>query len=144
MGNCHPSKTNVNFSFASVDIGFLRVTISHITLSCYQCLYIVLLPQLLCKNLEGYPIQKFTWINGKNHFTNALAIYEVHVSALNSFMKTTYLCSSLQKQPPLILQYFYHQDNLCTRSERFDPGTVQWNNSYSHLRSDTSQPYSPL
>lgn len=56
---------------------------------------IILLPQLLCTNLEGYSIKKFTWINEKEHFKNALAIYEVHVSALNSFMKTTYLCSSL-------------------------------------------------
>ena len=28
MGNCHPSKTNVNLGFASVDIVFLGVTIS--------------------------------------------------------------------------------------------------------------------
>ena len=34
MGNCHPLKTNVNLDFASVEIGFLRVTISHVTLSC--------------------------------------------------------------------------------------------------------------
>ena len=39
MGNCHPSKTNVNLSFASVNIGFLGWTISHVTLSCSQYLY---------------------------------------------------------------------------------------------------------
>ena len=32
MGNCHPSKNNVNLSFASANNGFLRVTISHVTL----------------------------------------------------------------------------------------------------------------
>ena len=37
MGNCHPKKTNVNRE-ASVDIGFLGVTISHVTLSCSQYL----------------------------------------------------------------------------------------------------------
>ena len=39
MGNCHPSKTNVNLGFASVDIVFLGVTISHVNLSCSQYLY---------------------------------------------------------------------------------------------------------
>ena len=39
MGNCQPSKTNVNLGFASVDIGFLRVTFSYVTLSCSQYLY---------------------------------------------------------------------------------------------------------
>ena len=39
MGNCHPEKTNVNLVFASFDIGFLGVTISHVTLSCSQYLY---------------------------------------------------------------------------------------------------------
>ena len=39
MGNCHPSKINVNLGFASVDIGLLGVTISHVTLSCSQYLY---------------------------------------------------------------------------------------------------------
>ena len=39
MGNCHPLKTNVNLGFASVEIGFLWVTISHVTLSCSQYLY---------------------------------------------------------------------------------------------------------
>ena len=42
MGNCHPSKTNVNLGFASVNIGFLGVTISHVTLSCSQYLYNIL------------------------------------------------------------------------------------------------------
>ena len=37
MGKCHPSKTNVDL--ASIDIGFLDVTISHVTLSCSQYLY---------------------------------------------------------------------------------------------------------
>ena len=32
MGNCHRSKTSVNPSFASVDIGLLGVTINHVTL----------------------------------------------------------------------------------------------------------------
>ena len=39
MGNCRPSKTNVNLGFASVDIGFLGVTISNVILSCSQYLY---------------------------------------------------------------------------------------------------------
>ena len=39
MGNCDPSKTNVNLGFASVDIGFRGVTISHVTLTCSQFLY---------------------------------------------------------------------------------------------------------
>ena len=41
MGNCHPSKTNVNLGFASVYIqfGFHGVTIFHVTLSCSQYLY---------------------------------------------------------------------------------------------------------
>ena len=39
MGKCHPSKTNVDLILASVDIGFLDVTISHVTLSCSQYLY---------------------------------------------------------------------------------------------------------
>ena len=39
MGNCHPSKTNVNVGFASVDIVFLGLTISHVTLFCGQYLY---------------------------------------------------------------------------------------------------------
>ena len=38
-GNCHPSKINVNLGYASVDIGFLGVTICHVTLSCSQYLY---------------------------------------------------------------------------------------------------------
>ena len=36
MGNCHPSKTNVKLGCVSVDIGFLLVTISRVTLSCSQ------------------------------------------------------------------------------------------------------------
>ena len=36
MGNCHPSKTNVNLGD---DISFRGVTISHVTLSCSQYLY---------------------------------------------------------------------------------------------------------
>ena len=39
MGNFHPSKTNVNLGFASVDIGFLGVTVSNVTLSCSDYLY---------------------------------------------------------------------------------------------------------
>ena len=39
MGNCHLEKTNVNLIFDSVDIGFLKVTISNVTLSCSQYLY---------------------------------------------------------------------------------------------------------
>ena len=39
MANRHPSKNNINLGFASVDIGFLGVTISHVTLSCRQYLY---------------------------------------------------------------------------------------------------------
>ena len=31
MGNCHPSKTNVNLGYASVDIAFLGVTISDVS-----------------------------------------------------------------------------------------------------------------
>ena len=38
MGKCHPSKTNVDLDLASIDIGFLDVTISHVTLSCSQFL----------------------------------------------------------------------------------------------------------
>ena len=34
-----PLKTNVNLDFASVEFGFLGVTISHVTLSCSQYLY---------------------------------------------------------------------------------------------------------
>ena len=34
-----PEKTNVKLFFVSVNIGFLRVTISHVTLSCSQYLY---------------------------------------------------------------------------------------------------------
>ena len=30
MGNCHPSKTNVNLDFTLVDICFLEVTYSHV------------------------------------------------------------------------------------------------------------------
>ena len=47
MGNCHPSKTNVNLSFASVDIGFLGMTISHITRSCSQYLYNIICISIL-------------------------------------------------------------------------------------------------
>ena len=36
MGNFYRSKTNINLGFASVDIGFRGVTISHVTLSCSQ------------------------------------------------------------------------------------------------------------
>ena len=36
VGNCHPSKTNFNLGFASVDIGFLGVTISYVSFSCSQ------------------------------------------------------------------------------------------------------------
>ena len=43
MGNCHPSKTTVNLGFASVDIGFLGMTISHVTLSYSQYLYNVIM-----------------------------------------------------------------------------------------------------
>ena len=39
MGNCHPSKTIVNLCFTSGYIRFLRVTISHVTVSCSQFLY---------------------------------------------------------------------------------------------------------
>ena len=39
MGNCHPLKTNVDLGFATVDIAFLRVTTSHVTLSCSLYLY---------------------------------------------------------------------------------------------------------
>ena len=39
MGNCHPSETNVNLGFDSLNIEFLGVTISHVTLSCSQYLY---------------------------------------------------------------------------------------------------------
>ena len=39
MGNCHPSKTNVNRGEVSVDIGFLGVTTIHVTLSCSQHVY---------------------------------------------------------------------------------------------------------
>ena len=39
MGTCYTSKTNVNLDFSSVDIGFLGVTISHVTFSCSQHLY---------------------------------------------------------------------------------------------------------
>ena len=51
MGNCHPEKTNVDRGEASdsVDIGFLGVTISHVTLSCIQYLY----------NIELY--NPFSW-----------------------------------------------------------------------------------
>mgnify|MGYP003687683409 CR=1 FL=1 len=31
MGNCHPSKTNVNRGRAKVNIGFQGVTISHVS-----------------------------------------------------------------------------------------------------------------
>ena len=41
IGNCHPSKTNVNLGFASVDIGILGVTISHVTLRCSKYLYTI-------------------------------------------------------------------------------------------------------
>ena len=34
-----PRKTNVNLVFDSVDIGYLGVTISHVSLSCSQYLY---------------------------------------------------------------------------------------------------------
>ena len=39
MGNCHTEKTNVKLGFASFNIGFLGMTISHITLSYSQYLY---------------------------------------------------------------------------------------------------------
>ena len=57
MGNCHPSKTNVKLGFASVNIGFLRVTIPHVTLSCCQYLYNV---TIKCK--EGLHERGFTQI----------------------------------------------------------------------------------
>ena len=38
MENCHPEKTNVDRGQAEVDIGFLGVTISHVTLSGSQLL----------------------------------------------------------------------------------------------------------
>ena len=40
MGNCHPEKTKVNLGFATVDIVFFGVIISHVTFSCSQYLYI--------------------------------------------------------------------------------------------------------
>ena len=39
MGNCHRSQTNVYLSFASVDISFLGLTISHVTHLYSQYLY---------------------------------------------------------------------------------------------------------
>ena len=36
MGNCHTKKTNVDRGKAEVDIGFLGMTISHVTLLCSQ------------------------------------------------------------------------------------------------------------
>ena len=47
MGNWHPLKTSVNLHFASVDIGFLGVTISHVTLLCSRYLYNGLLSKKL-------------------------------------------------------------------------------------------------
>ena len=40
MGNCHPSKTNVDLAIGlpSVDISLRGVTISHVALSCNQYL----------------------------------------------------------------------------------------------------------
>ena len=52
MGNCHPSKTNVNLGFASSDIVFLGVTNSHVTLSCSQYLYNMYWHELAVKLLE--------------------------------------------------------------------------------------------
>ena len=41
MDNCNPTKINVYLDFASVDIGFLGVTISIVTFSCSQHLHII-------------------------------------------------------------------------------------------------------
>ena len=38
MENCHPEKPNVDRGEAEVDIGFLGVTITHVTLLCSQYL----------------------------------------------------------------------------------------------------------
>ena len=65
MGNCHPKETNVYLSFASVDIGFLGVTISHVTLSCSQYLY------------------NITLVDGK------LYIYTINVSHRHTCLKYT-------------------------------------------------------
>ena len=43
MGNCYPEKTNVDRGEAEVDIGFGGVTISHVTVSCSQYLYNIIL-----------------------------------------------------------------------------------------------------
>ena len=61
MGNCHPSKTNVNLVFALVDIGVLGVTISHVTLSCSQYIYTITFSnfvEVFEKFLRAY-IEKF-------------------------------------------------------------------------------------
>ena len=42
-----PRKMNINLGFASVDIGFLGVTISNVTLSCSQYLYYMYVTELL-------------------------------------------------------------------------------------------------
>ena len=52
MGHCKPSKTNVKLGFASVDIVFLGVTISHVTLSCSQYLYNVMLISIFFKKIK--------------------------------------------------------------------------------------------
>ena len=36
MGNCHRELTNVDQGEAEIDIGFRKVTISHVTLYCSQ------------------------------------------------------------------------------------------------------------
>ena len=54
MGNYHPEKTNVDQGEAGVDIGFQRVIISLVTLSCSQYLYNTpVLPNLMI-NLKSF------------------------------------------------------------------------------------------
>ena len=56
MGNCHPSKTKVNLSFASVDISFLRVTIPNVTFSRSQFLYNITRRQAISPFAKFHPM----------------------------------------------------------------------------------------
>ena len=78
MGNCHPSKINVNLRFASVDIGFLGVTVSHVTLSCIQYLY-----NIPCYVMLGY----------EKWYTSLLLVLcgELHAFEVQNHVKNMYI-----------------------------------------------------
>ena len=79
MGNCHPSKTNVNLGFASVDTGFLGVTISNITLSCRQYLYNML--KVCLQQTESYIMRNVIRKNRVDSKISLASKFQLHCLA---------------------------------------------------------------